>query len=127
MVRPKTKSTAQPVGAVMVVGGGIAGMQASLDLAEQGFKVYLVESNSAIGGKVKSQVPSHVVEEIIAQSKREAEEDELRQKRAAERDALAAKRGDTEEVQVSVTAADLQLSDTDKIIATLNWVHRRNT
>ncbi len=40
----------QPIGAVMVVGGGIAGMQASLDLAEQGFKVYLVEAKSAIGG-----------------------------------------------------------------------------
>lgn len=39
-----------PVGAVMVVGGGIAGMQAALDLAEQGFKVYLVEKQSAIGG-----------------------------------------------------------------------------
>jgi len=38
------------VGAVMIVGGGIAGMQASLDLAEQGFKVYLVEKKSAIGG-----------------------------------------------------------------------------
>lgn len=38
------------VGAVMVVGGGIAGIQASLDLAEQGFKVYLVEAGSAIGG-----------------------------------------------------------------------------
>ena len=36
----------------MVVGGGIAGMQASLDLAEQGFKVYLVEAKSAIGGKM---------------------------------------------------------------------------
>jgi len=36
----------------MVVGGGIAGMQATLDLAEQGFKVYLVESKSAIGGKM---------------------------------------------------------------------------
>ena len=34
----------------MVVGGGIAGMQASLDLADQGFKVFLVESQSAIGG-----------------------------------------------------------------------------
>ena len=41
-----------PIGAVMVVGGGIAGMQASLDLAEQGFKVYLVEANLAIGGKM---------------------------------------------------------------------------
>lgn len=39
-----------PVGAVLVVGGGIAGMQAALDLADQGFKVYLVESDTAIGG-----------------------------------------------------------------------------
>ena len=39
-----------PSGAVMVVGGGIAGIQASLDLADQGFRVYLVESKSAIGG-----------------------------------------------------------------------------
>jgi heterodisulfide reductase subunit A-like polyferredoxin len=41
-----------PTGAVMVVGGGIAGMQASLDLADQGFKVYMIESKSAIGGKM---------------------------------------------------------------------------
>ncbi len=45
-----TPSNKQPIGAVMVVGGGIAGMQASLDLADQGFKVYLVEEKSAIGG-----------------------------------------------------------------------------
>jgi len=38
------------VGAVLVVGGGIAGMQASLDLAESGYKVYLVEAGPAIGG-----------------------------------------------------------------------------
>jgi len=38
------------VGAVLVVGGGIAGMQASLDLAESGYKVYLVEEGPAIGG-----------------------------------------------------------------------------
>ena len=36
----------------MVVGGGIAGMQASLDLANQGFQVYLVEAKPAIGGKM---------------------------------------------------------------------------
>ncbi|MGD8837877.1 MAG: FAD-dependent oxidoreductase, partial [Desulfobacteraceae bacterium] len=39
-------------GSVMVVGGGIAGIQASLDLAESGYKVYMVESDSAIGGKM---------------------------------------------------------------------------
>ena len=38
------------VGAVMVVGGGVAGIQASLDLAESGYYVYLVESSPAIGG-----------------------------------------------------------------------------
>jgi heterodisulfide reductase subunit A len=38
------------VGSVMVVGGGIAGMQAALDLADSGYKVYLVENNPAIGG-----------------------------------------------------------------------------
>jgi heterodisulfide reductase subunit A len=38
------------VGAVMVVGGGIAGMQASLDLADSGYYVYLVEGSSSIGG-----------------------------------------------------------------------------
>ncbi|MFH0844694.1 MAG: FAD-dependent oxidoreductase [Pseudomonadota bacterium] len=38
------------IGAVAVIGGGIAGMQASLDLSNAGFKVYLVEKNPSIGG-----------------------------------------------------------------------------
>ena len=38
------------VGSVMVLGGGIAGMQASLDLADSGYLVHLVEKSSAIGG-----------------------------------------------------------------------------
>ncbi len=38
------------VGDVMVVGGGISGIQASLDLATAGFKVYLVEQGPSIGG-----------------------------------------------------------------------------
>ncbi len=40
------------VGAVLVVGGGIAGIQSSLDLADSGFKVYLAESLPSIGGKM---------------------------------------------------------------------------
>jgi len=39
-------------GAIMVVGGGISGIQASLDLANSGFYVYLVERSPAIGGKM---------------------------------------------------------------------------
>ena len=37
-------------GDVMVVGGGVSGVQASLDLAGAGFKVYLVDKAPAIGG-----------------------------------------------------------------------------
>ncbi|MDP3014580.1 MAG: FAD-dependent oxidoreductase, partial [Candidatus Subteraquimicrobiales bacterium] len=39
-------------GAALIVGGGIAGIQTALDLAESGIKVYLVESSPAIGGKM---------------------------------------------------------------------------
>ncbi len=42
-------------GSVMVVGGGIAGMQAALDLANSGFFVYLLERSPSIGG-VMSQL-----------------------------------------------------------------------
>lgn len=47
---PSENSKVQPVGAALVVGGGIGGMQAALDLAGSGIKVYLVESKPAIGG-----------------------------------------------------------------------------
>jgi len=40
----------EKVGAVLVVGGGIGGMQASLDLAEMGYFVHLVDSSPVIGG-----------------------------------------------------------------------------
>jgi heterodisulfide reductase subunit A len=46
----KQKGTNDKVGAVLIVGGGISGIQASLDLADAGFRVYLVESSPAIGG-----------------------------------------------------------------------------
>lgn len=45
-------SSKNPTGAVMVIGGGISGMQSALDLANAGIKVYLVESSPAIGGKM---------------------------------------------------------------------------
>ena len=44
------QGTHKKVGAVLVVGGGVGGMQASLDLAEGGYKVYLVEKGPSIGG-----------------------------------------------------------------------------
>ena len=44
-----------PIGSVLVVGGGIAGIQASLDLANSGYFVHLVERSAGIGG-VMSQL-----------------------------------------------------------------------
>lgn len=42
----------QKVGAVLVIGGGISGLQAALDLAEAGYFVYLAERTGAIGGNM---------------------------------------------------------------------------
>ena len=40
----------QPKGSVLMAGGGIAGIQAALDMADSGFYVYLVEKSAGIGG-----------------------------------------------------------------------------
>ncbi len=48
MLNNKTEN--KKIGAAMVMGGGIGGMQAALDLAESGIKVYLVDNKPAIGG-----------------------------------------------------------------------------
>jgi len=53
--KENSNTTSKEVGAVLIVGGGIAGIQASLDLAESGYYVYLVEQSPAIGG-VMSQL-----------------------------------------------------------------------
>ena len=45
-----SRSGHKEFGDVLVVGGGISGIQASLDLGKAGFKVYLVESEPSIGG-----------------------------------------------------------------------------
>jgi len=43
-------SGSKKIGAVMVVGGGISGMQSALDLADAGLRVYIVEKSPSIGG-----------------------------------------------------------------------------
>ena len=48
----RAKQDRNKVGAVLVVGAGICGMQSALDLANSGFKVYLVEESTAIGGRM---------------------------------------------------------------------------
>ena len=51
----KNRPKGELQGSVMVVGGGIAGMQSALDLADSGFFVHMVEKSPAIGG-VMSQL-----------------------------------------------------------------------
>ncbi len=46
----ETPMSKKNVGSVLVVGGGIAGIQASLDLADSGYYVYLLEKSPGIGG-----------------------------------------------------------------------------
>jgi heterodisulfide reductase subunit A len=53
--RMTQSATQSAIGSVMVVGGGIAGMQAALDLANSGYYVYLLEKSPSIGG-VMSQL-----------------------------------------------------------------------
>lgn len=52
LLEPLEKSKTPVVHNALVIGGGIAGIQASLDLADDGFKVYLVEREPSIGGRM---------------------------------------------------------------------------
>lgn len=49
---PTISQTDSPVSTVMVVGGGIGGMRAALDLADAGFRAYLIEQTPCLGGRV---------------------------------------------------------------------------
>jgi len=55
IVRKKKNPPGKTVGSVMVVGGGITGIQSALDLADSGYLVHVVEKTSAVGG-VMSQL-----------------------------------------------------------------------
>ncbi|MCK4474692.1 FAD-dependent oxidoreductase, partial [Candidatus Bathyarchaeota archaeon] len=52
LLEPLTKPKLKAEKSVLVVGGGIAGIQAALDLADQGFNVYLVEKSPSVGGRM---------------------------------------------------------------------------
>jgi heterodisulfide reductase subunit A len=49
-LQPQIEKTVPVTKAALVIGGGIAGIQASLDLADSGIQVYLVEKDPSIGG-----------------------------------------------------------------------------
>lgn len=50
IIKKEVPMTTQPLGSVTVVGGGIAGIQAAIDLADSGYYVFLIEKSPGIGG-----------------------------------------------------------------------------
>ncbi len=72
--------------------------------------------------KAEAEAQAKAAEE---KAKNEAELDEIRQKRAAEREKLAAARAKEAEEEVSKTPAAVQKSMTDKMVESLDWIHRR--
>jgi len=52
LLEPETESVVPIINKALVIGGGVAGIQAALDLADTGYKVYLVEKEPSIGGRM---------------------------------------------------------------------------
>jgi heterodisulfide reductase subunit A len=52
LLEPETESVVPIINKALVIGGGVAGIQAALDLADTGYKVYLVEKDPSIGGRM---------------------------------------------------------------------------
>jgi heterodisulfide reductase subunit A len=52
LLKPQEEFVVPVARQALVIGGGVAGIQAALDLADTGYKVYLVEKNASIGGKM---------------------------------------------------------------------------
>jgi heterodisulfide reductase subunit A len=52
LIEPQEEAVVPVIRKTLVIGGGVAGIQAALDLADTGYKVYLVEKSPSIGGKM---------------------------------------------------------------------------
>jgi acetyl-CoA decarbonylase/synthase complex subunit delta len=75
--------------------------------------------------EAKAKAEAEAQKAAEEKAKIEAELDEIRQKRAAEREKLAASRQSAAEEEVSKTPATVQKSMTDKLIESLDWIHKR--
>lgn len=79
LLEPVTSNSVGVTHAALVIGGGIAGMTASLSLAEQGYGVHLVEREDHLGGllgKVRHTVDGDDVQAFLAKTKARVEQEE---------------------------------------------------
>jgi acetyl-CoA decarbonylase/synthase complex subunit delta len=81
-----------------------------------------IEAEEAAKRKAEAEAKAKAAEQ---KAKSEAELEEVRQKRAAEREKLAASRASAPEEEVPKTPAAVQKSMTDKLVDSLNWIHKR--
>ena len=105
--------------------------KAKADAEAQAKAAEEAKAKAEADAKAKAEAEARAKAEAEAQkaaeekAKVEAELDEVRQKRAAEREKLAASRASAPEEEVSKTPAAAQKSMTDKMIESLDWIHKR--
>jgi len=83
------------------------------------------EARAKAEAEAKAKADEAARQAAAQRAKVEAELDEVRQKRAAEREKLAASRASAPEEEVPKTPAAVQKSMTDKLVDSLNWIHKR--
>ncbi len=83
------------------------------------------EAKAKADAEAKAKAEAEAQKAAEEKAKVEAELDEIRQKRAAEREKIAASRESAAEEEVSKTPAAVQKSMTDKMVDSLDWIHRR--
>ena len=54
LIRPQKEETLKVIPSAFIIGGGVSGMTAALNLADQGFKVYLIEKEKTLGGNLNN-------------------------------------------------------------------------
>jgi heterodisulfide reductase subunit A len=77
LLEPLEEEDVQVMRCALVIGGGIAGLQSALDIADSGFKVFLVEKDPSIGGRMaqlnKTYPTMEMAEDFIVQKMKRAE------------------------------------------------------
>ena len=84
------------------------------------------KAEAAAEAEVKAKAEAEAKAKAEEVAKREAEEEAIREQRAKEQEKRAARKTSEEDEEVPMTAAKVQKTELEKMLATLNWIHKRN-